>query len=244
MARLMSKNLSNYLSLGVGGLGPFLSGLSGISATALINITSVNVGANDNAILTVINNGINIGISFGIDGSAVSGKGRLRIGSRSVSTDARQSITGATELDFNTWYQVGFHCNISADLQYVVLNGVVDANTPAPVYANGTWTYGVPTVADGIGCYAPGSGSDVTTARFDGSIAELAIYNTDLHPNSWESLGLGRRIPRKVFPQALLAYYPLDGRGATEPSYAGLVDAPVGTITGSVPSSDHPRVLR
>jgi hypothetical protein len=240
MARDFSKNLANYISLGNGALGPLLSGGTTFAFSALIYWRTISSGQNDNQVITILNNGTTVGVSFGLDGALSAGNARIRMTVRSVNTDTRHGCSGNTNVPQNTWVQIGGQFSITA--QYIDLwqAGINDSSVGSLPYANSTWTYGAPTAPDGIGAYAPGHASDVLTSHFDGLIAELAIWNTIFTLD--DKLALGRfRIPSRVRPQNLIAYWPLLGRLSPEIDYRSGKN---GTITGSVPQASHPKTFR
>lgn len=240
MARAFSKNLANHMSLGINGLGG-LAGAAAISFHALVRIASVSTGANDNSILQIINVGTGVAASLNIDGSGGVGlERRVRANGRSVSTDARAGRTGTTNIPLSTWVAIGGVMNFAADTITPYYEGAAE-NGGAVVFANTTFTLGTATVPDGIGTYAPGTASDTLASHFDGDIAEFAIWNGDIGAANFEQLA-NRLVPYKVARAMLAHYWPLDGRDSVmEPD---LISKKSGTISGSIPISDHPRVIR
>jgi hypothetical protein len=240
MARDFTKNLANYVSLG-NLLGAALDGLAAFSVSAIINWDTVSAVANDNTIVCAIISGTTVGFSFGLDGAASAGNARIRATARSASGDTRFAQTGTSNIPVGVWTQVGCVVDVVNDAIHVFVDGVLEASNNAATFSNTTWVLGAPTESDAIGSYAPGGGAAVTTAFFDGQIAEVGLWGVNIAALGMAQLG-ARLAPYKVMRQNLLGYWPLDDRGTTIlPDYVGRIN---GTVTGSIPATDHPRVFR
>jgi hypothetical protein len=233
LARDASKNTSNYLSLGTNALGPLLNGAAKISMHALVVADTFDTGTNDNRILSVYINGTTTaGVVLALAGSA--GAEKVRVGGRSQSLDSFQAVSGATTVSAGTVYGVGGVLDLSGDSIRVYLDGAQDASSAA-TFANASYTNGTPTAADSISG-AVGSGS---STFFDGRIAEVAIWAGDIGAAGFGVLAQ-RVSPMLVRPDLLVSYWPLIGRESPERDRFGGVGA---TITGTVATADHPRVV-
>jgi hypothetical protein len=85
-----------------------------------------------------------------------------------------------------------------------------------------------------------GNNSTSTVGYFDGLIAEVGIWGAVLTDAEVASLAKGVS-PLMVRPQSLVAYYPLYGRGSTEPDYINGLGL---TPTNSPVAAEHPRAYR
>lgn len=229
MSRVFTQNLSNYMSLGVSGLGSILSGKSIFSLSAKIRLAGNTFAQNDNNIIVAIINGSTIGAVLNIDGTSTP---RVRISARSVSTDARQGVTGTSTIPFGVDVWVGGVVDIAGDAITVYVDGVQDA-TSSVTFANAVWTLGTPTGADTIGGYlAPPT---ATSDQFAGRIGQVAIWGSGLAGSDFLSLKNGT--PASSVQAGTLVYYlPIKGVTSPEPPTVG---APSGTITGSLPVGDE-----
>ena len=227
MARIFTKNLANYMGLGNGSLGALLSGKAAFSVHARIKVASTTAGANDNNVLTVIDQGATVGFTLCIDGTG--GAPKFRISARSVSTDARQAKSGGTTLTLGAEYFVGGVVDIGGKSITVYVNGVSDGVGSALTFANATWTLGSPTLPDMVGGY--NSPPVATIDLFDGVIGDVTLWSGTLAGSDFASLAAGTS-PALVSPGTLLYYLPIGG--STNPEQP-VVGTPVGTITGSIP---------
>lgn len=221
--RVFVKDVTKYMGLGNSGLGALLSGLSAFSAHALIRINSVSAGVNDNNILGVIASGTTGGFALSIDGTVT----KLRCSSRSVSTDARQALTGGTALVIGTDYYVGVAVDIGGKTITLYVAGVADGTVGALAYANAVWTLGVPTDVDAVGGFQGPPPS--TSVQFDGLIGELALYNVALTAGNFATLATGAA-PSSI--AGLIWNLPDNGTASPELATTGGVN---GTITGDLP---------
>lgn len=224
-ARVFTKNLANYMSLGSGALGAVLNGLGVFSVHAKIRFASLSGGINDNNIVTAIINGTTVGLAFSIDGTS----SKLRVSARSVSTDSRQALTAASALFAGIDYSVGVIVDVTGDTLQLFLNGTSNAGPTGVTFANATWTLGTPTDNDAIGGFkAPPT---ATSDQFDGELSELAVWNIALSGANWTALAAGAAA-NTVASGNLLDYMTLNGYQSPETSTVGTL---TGTITGSVP---------
>lgn len=231
MSRVFTKNLANYMSLGTSGIGSLLAGASAVSVHAKVKVTSVTTGTGDNVILSILINGTTTGVGFGIDGTA--GNPKVRVSARSVSTDTKQSKSGATTIPLSTTTYVGGVVNIAGDSLQVFLNGVSDGSA-AVTFANTSFTLGTPTDSDTVGGYrAP---PVVTTDQFDGEIGEIAVWTSALTATDYATLATGATADT-VQAGSLVYYLKIGGTTSPEPPTVGTAQ---GTITGSLPAGSAP----
>lgn len=230
MSRIFTKNVANYMSLGVSGLATILSGKGVFSVSAKIKIATVDTATGNNVVLSVIDNGVTSGMSLGVE--AISGIPKVRVSARSVNTDAKQTKIGATTISTGVDAYIGAIVDVAGDTLTVYLNGSNDGSS-AVTFNNTTWTLGTPTGADTVGGYlAP----PVTTDQFDGEISEIAIWDIALSGANWTSLAGGT--PASSVASGNLVYYlPIAGVSSPEPPTVG---TPQGTITGSLPPPTPP----
>jgi hypothetical protein len=238
MAVQTTKNVANYIGFPISAFGNLIAGLGAISIHAWVWATSLSTGTNDNAVLLWLINSTTVGGSLSISGGA--GAAKARITGRSVNTDARGSVSGATTIATGSWVSIGGVLDFAGDAVRVYLNGVQDGSA-AVTFANATYTQGVPTSGDSIGgIYLP---TPATADQFDGNIAEVSIYAGDIGADGFLSLGKAYDA-RNVLPGLLAELFPLFGPADIKGRLAELT----GTITGSIPQSTvdpgHPRIIR
>jgi Concanavalin A-like lectin/glucanases superfamily len=227
MSRVFTKNLANYMTLGTSGLGSLLSGAAVLSVHALITAHSTDIGNGDNAIVTVLSNSTTIGVQLNLDGTV--SPPVARINARSVSTDAKQSKSGATAVALQTPTFVGGVVDLAGDAVQVYRNGVLDGSASV-VFANTTFTLGTPLEGDTIGGYRTPPVS--TTDQFDGEISEVAIWTTGLTGPDFATLATGAAA-NTVQSGSLVYYVKLTGTASPEVPTVG---TPLGTIVGTVPA--------
>lgn len=234
MARDFTRNLANYMSLGVNAISPLASGASKITIAAFIRSVSYTAGGNDNRVVTVdLNNGA-VGILLSISGAA--GAEKVRCGGRSQTADGFLVRSGATTVSTSVWHHVGGVLDISGDTIRCYLNGAQDASG-ANTFGAATYTPGTPTKADSIG--ADIGAPPATSTQFDGRIAELALWSNDITTAGFAMLNQGYS-PLFVLPSALICYWPIIGSLSPE---IELRNGKIGTITGSLPAAAHPRIF-
>ena len=141
MARDFTKNLSNYYSLGVNAIGPLIHGASAISVAMWANLDTIGAAGFDSDHLGVAINGSTAGVAIGVQGTIT--PKTLRVGGRSVSTDAFQVRDTITGYGTGTWQHIGGVLNFGADTITPYWNGVAE-NGGAVTFANTTYTNGTP----------------------------------------------------------------------------------------------------
>lgn len=242
MAREFTKNLANYISLGIEGMKASVGGKAALSIHCLCYIRSVSAEVNGNPLIHIlIDDPGTVGFSLNIDAGTTAGSNFVRLNGRSSAADARQGRSGTTNLPLNTWIAIGGVMHYFNDTISPVYEGDIQ-NAGAATFGQTSLTYGpTPHHPDGLGVYAPGTTAQVVGSMFDGYIAEMGIWGGDIGLAAFEELA-ARRVPYKVRPDLLTNYWPLDGRqGTTEQDYISRV---TGSISGSIPIVRHPRVFR
>lgn len=225
MSRLFTKNLSNYMSLGISGLGPSLSARSAFSIHAKVKPTALGI-SDGGSVLSILDNATTVGVSLGVTPIT----GTVKLSARSVSTDAKQTQTGTTSLTAGVPAYIGGVVNVSSATIAVFVNGVSEGSVGV-VFANGGWTFGTPTDADTVGGFrAP---PVATTDQFDGEISEIALWATVLSGTDFATLATGASADT-VQAGSILYYLKITGTASPELPTLGSAQ---GTITGSLPPS-------
>ena len=231
MARDFTKNIANYLTLGVDAIGALIDGASAISVACWTTYDTIDASAGGNFIWR---NGSGVGAAntINLDGT---GSGRLRIVGHSVVADAGQVALGSSGLTAGTQYHVGAMIDYAGDSITAYLNGVADGTTGV-TFSNATYIHTPSTTEDAIGANTTPPG--VSTGQFDGRISELAIWTSNIGPSGFAMVS-NCISPTAVSPSTLVFYMRLLGVDSPELS---TVSSVTGTITGSVHAADHPCV--
>jgi hypothetical protein len=238
MARDFTKNISNYLRTPAGSIGTLFSGTGFISVHAWIFPDAYDTSnASNNRLYTVVIDGSGTGNYLAIDANANPGNPKLRAGSRTAAGSAGPSALGTTNITTGSWWSVGALFDFAADQITPYVNGASDG-VGAAAFDHSTWTQGTSTEADGIGGAQPSIHNAVN--QFDGRMAELAFWTSGLTADEWSALGKGMS-PLLIRPQSLVFYLPILGRSSPELELRSRITA---TVTGSLPHSDHPRVIQ
>lgn len=235
MARDFTKNLSNYVSLGVGAIGPLLSGASGVTFACWAIQDSQHNGDGDDVVIAFHSSSASLNLRLRNSNSAtLTGTFRRQNG------DTGNFPVGSTTLTTGVWNHVG--CSVSfGNNGKVYLNGTDNTGSMGAGSAAttaGTFVSSTGTSHDGLGAVFTGSTPSSTARQLDGRLAECAIWNVELTAADFASLAKGFT-PDQVKPQSLVAYWPMSGSGSNIPD---LRNAKNGTITGSIPTADHTRV--
>ncbi len=232
MARDFTKNIANYMTLGVDAINALIEGASALSVACWTTYDTIDASAGGN-FLWRIGLGVGAGTTLNLDGT---GSGRLRIVGRSVDTDAGQVALGSSALAAGAQYHVGAMLDYAGDSITAYLNGVADGTT-AVTFGNAAYTSGTPaTTEDAIGAGTTPPG--VSTGQFDGRISELAIWTSNIGPSGFAMVS-NCISPTAVSPSTLVFYMRLLGVDSPE---LATVSSVTGTITGSIPAGTHPCV--
>jgi Concanavalin A-like lectin/glucanases superfamily len=236
MARAFTKNLSNYMVIGQGSYVGVMAGASQTTAHVWGYANSLDSGvAND--LLGFEHEFGFTGLSIGMDTSKIRGF------ARTSSLDSPTPLLGATTITTGVWIGYGFTADYTAKTMEVFFNGVSDGSASSVAFTDNTiqTTDGL-SRNDGIGQAEPADSAGIpagATRQFDGSIAELGVWNAALTAAELAALGKGYS-PRLIRPQSLKFYWPLIGRASPETE---LINGKVGTITGTIDAAPHARVF-
>lgn len=242
MARDFTKNVANYMSLGLNALNPLLSGAASISIFAWFRGRTASLGVDtDNTILSIdLADGVGPGIVMMLN-CPLAPFVTARIGARSQAADALQLASGPTVgIDGVTWHSIGAALRFSADQIRTFLS--MSFTTTAVAFSASAYTPGVPTIVpDAIGARTLPPGA--TGQQFDGELTEIAVWNTDIGDDAFNLMG--RTItasavsPLFIKPQNLVFYMPFLGLGGTAGPEHDIRNGRSGVITGSIPKTPN-----
>ena len=219
--RVFTKNLANYMSLGVGSLGTLLHGKAAFSVHAKIKPTATTI-SEGGILLSALVNATSVGLSLGVTG------GTTRISARSGASDAKQTVSGATSLTAGVDAYLGATIDVAGDALRVYLNGVSDGSATV-LFGNATFTLGTPTDADMVGGFKAPPTS--TIDQVDGVLSEIAVWGSVLAAADYATLATGAAADT-VSGSTLLYYLKIGGVSSPEGPTVGTA---LGTITGSLP---------
>lgn len=236
MARDFTKNLLNYVSLGAGTIGSVLNGASGMTFACWVNQDTQAAADGDDVFVAYHSTSASINLRFRhFDGIFLTGVCRRQNG------DTGNFPRGTNNpLTPGVWSHVGIAVSFGGNGK-VYLNGVDDTIgyiSGSSVTTAGTFVSSVGSNHDGLGAIFTGSTPTSTARQFDGRIAECGIWNVELTAADFASLAKGFT-PAQVRPQSLVAYWSMVGNPANIPE---LRNTKNGTVTGSIPTADHPRI--
>lgn len=238
MARDFSKNTANYMSLGINTIVPVLAGSSQISIHAFVTVDSFTASVTFcNDILSFFFGQGSVAGVLLFDTS--SGNNRLRAGGRSGTSDIFLGAISPTNLSTGVQYSVGCVFDYAGKRIRLYVDGVQTTNTTV-LFANATLTQtsGTNTTYDGIGAGFLGGGPINANRQMDGRISELSIFASDIGLAGFQMLSDGYAADMIGPPPAF--YFPLLGDDSPERDHYGGAS---GTITGSIPQADHPRII-
>jgi len=230
MARDFTKNLSNYVTLGINGIGPLINGASQVSFSYWVKFDTFTAGSGDGM----------FGVQMSNPGSrnVFMFSGKLVAGGKSQATDTFRLVTGTSTLSTAVWYHVGIMYNYAVGNIIIYINGAVDANAIISTWGSPTYVHSDSLYPDFIGSSSTIGFPTNAAQQLDGQMAELAVWKTQLNANDFASLTKGFT-PNQIRPQSLVAYLPMTGSGT---NIQEIVKANNGTIIGSIPAADHPRI--
>lgn len=243
MARDFTKNTSNYMSLGLNTVGALLNGAAAISAFCKFNLDTISTANGNNRILDVYINTTVTGLRISVhDGT----NAVLRAQLRSQSADGVVVRTSTTTISTGSWYTGGFTARITSNILQPYLNGVAEGAGATVSWGSDTYADGTPSAGrlDGIGSSFTASVPDGTAEQVDGRIADVALWahaSDSGQLSAADMLALhGGISPLLVRSSDLVAYWPLWGYSSPEQELRNRIS---GTITGSLPASDHPQLI-
>jgi hypothetical protein len=250
--RFPAVSLTNLYKLPALTFGNVWSGCVSISSHAWVFPTALQTAARDN-------NKIMCSCQIGNDTGSVAqaqgffmncdaftstpgtGNWRIGYGTRTVNTEAISQSTGNRLATINTWTSVGVTVNFTAKLVYLYMNGALDAIIAAPNFGNNTYNKGSPTATDSIG-YRAGTTAGTTAEQFQGIIAEVSTWNTDIGEQSYRDLARGKRA-LNVMGSNLGFYMPMTGSLATGAGVdIDLVKGALATIAGTIAPDYSPPI--
>lgn len=239
MARNFVKATANYMSLGVGTLGPLMNGAAFISAHCWVMADAISAGVNDNAPFAAMV-GANLSfLTFRIDGSVTPNV--LRVGGRSANTDGFATRNATSSFTTATWHSCGGVLDFAGDIITPYFNGAAE-NSGAAVFANASFTDLTTgrTAGDAIGGVGAPPGS--TAPQLDGRMAEMSFWYGTRALTAAEFVTLAQGYSAELVGVGLSRIsFRLMGKDSPERDiFQGLS----GTITGTIASSVHPRILR
>jgi len=241
MAREFTKNLSNFVDLGAATIGPLLNGATGITFACWVNPASfagTNIAGDD---LITIYQGTLQGVGFimGLS-NANTGVGDPFVGVRRVGTDAGHSFNSSTLVSTSQWSHV-VGCVTFGQAAKIWINGAQASGSVAGLSTTtaGTFLHTAGTRRDSLACFLHTTNIPLSEDRqFNGQMAECGLWNVELSSAEIQSLYKGFA-PPQVKPQNLTCYWPMIGRGTV---IEELRNGKNGTIAGSIPNADHPRI--
>lgn len=197
--------------------------LSGTACTVAAWVKADTAGVSSNG-LTIAGKAVATDATtqyvLGLLNSGSGAKPYFKTGNGAGSTDI---IVGATTVTTAAWHHVAGYASTRTR---VFLDGVQDGDKAQSF-----------PIGDTAANFAIGVRSDGTTGPFDGLIAEVAVWNTQLSDAEIAALAKGV-CPLLVRPKNLAAYYPLWGVGAAgEPDLSA--NAQHLTEVGTVGVGDH-----
>jgi hypothetical protein len=216
MARIFTKNLSNYLSLSNGGVGRLLHGFRYVSMHARVLYTSLDAtGFTDNRVINLVMDGtVTTGLAMGVN------TGTFRVGARSQAADTFLTADGGA-ISTGVWTSVGGTFDFTGKTMAGFVNGIQTITASALAFGANVYTHGAPTVADSIS--GDGAPPTTTTRQVDGPIAEVAIWGSSTAPLSqadFADLSDGMSATA-VRAESLIFYMPLLGTTSPEPATVG-----------------------
>lgn len=227
MARGFTRNDAT-LTVGLGTVGDHLDGVSALSFSAICSADSFQAAANDNRVFSFRNS---VGFTFvanvnGLDST-------LRIGGRSISTDAFQSTSSTTTFSTGTEYVIGAVLDFANDKIRVYVNGTEEADVTV-TFTNSTYSHSTDASLTDVFSY------DGANDGWDGYIAEAALWSGDIGAKGFEALS-NRYSPLLVSPHLLEMYWPLNDGEVDERDLINGFTAV--ETTAAVTKEPHPRII-
>ncbi len=241
MARDFTKNVSNYMGLGVNKLASRFDGKAFLAFNVILTLdTAIGASDGDDVFGIPISN-TQLGFSLRC---GASGGQKFTIGCRSATGDVvSQAASSSTTPSTGTEYSVAGVVDIAGDSIKLFVNGALET-TQGVSFGATTWTSSVPTTYhESIGSvFTAGTSTPISTSRqVDGRISELAFWAGATPLADADIAALHNRYTApQICPSMLVGYFPLNGAFSPEPD---LVNGFSGTITGTVAAAAHPRII-
>ena len=181
--RMTFDGTNDYVNIGFGAIGPYLSGKSGQTIAGWIRYTSLDSGQYDNVIYTArVGAATNSNGWINIRGDGANA-GKILLGGRSLAGDTFQEVTGTQTLSAGSWYYVAGTIDYANQSLTISVNGAL-VSTYSATFGSLTYAHsGTPTQPDTLS-----SSNFVATYPLQGDIAQLAVYsrvlsNSELQQN-------------------------------------------------------------
>ncbi len=233
-----TKDVANYLSLGINQIAALLSGATEISCHAWLQADTLTALQDNNRMVSIPRADGATGLEM-----ATGAASQFRIGVRSTAVDPLVTKTTTTVIPTDgSWCPLGARMKFndpSADYLFPYINGDSEnGGSVAGAWAANTWVNGAHTnEPEGIGGFFPSTGPPPpdTNRQFDGRIAEVAFWTEDIGDAGLAQLADGASA-LLVRPESLVFYDRLIN------SPKDVISGILGTITGSIPAASHPRI--
>lgn len=199
MARSFS---SNRLTTASNIVGSRINGAAVFTVACWVKYATAATGAaTDNRIFNAPINSTSAGVVLNFNAFSSPGNVRAAAFARSQSADSLQTAATSTNMAANTWYHFTAVFDIAADRIRTYVNGALEQTATVTFGAN-AFTLGTPSENEALGSSAGGTG------QLDGSVADLAVWSTDITVANAVRLAAGER-PTRVLPASLELYWPL-----------------------------------
>lgn len=214
MSRTFTKtNGTQYLGLGVNGVGTLISGESAISWHGWIKPSAITTGAdNENRILSAYTSGNSSSVICNISNTS---SDQIRVGARSQSGDSFQKAYSTTTITTGSWVSVGFVIDYANDQIKVYIDGSLET-TQSVTFGATTYTNSSGSLEDSYSDQATGTSAASQDVRFAGDLAECAFWSGDIGTSNFSSLA-GGATADTISGYTLLSYIPIDGTSDPEP---------------------------
>lgn len=240
MARDFSKNVSNYFTLGSAAIGPLINGCSAVTIACWVQPDTLAGASTLGDDICNFQNAGGAAVFGTLCSNTTATNGCTQFGGRRTSGSSRASRDGSSGFSTGSWQHFAAVMTFNSSYPSVYKNGVLNNGTGQVLTDSGVYVHSAVSSHDGIGATLGASGPSSGTPRMvDGRIAEFSIWSSALNDDQILSLGGGCN-PRRVSPQTLVAYWKLNGQGSPE---IEIINGKSGTIVGSIPVADHPRIF-
>jgi len=226
MAVTFTKDLANYATFGIHGLGSLLNGSDGVSVSFAFKVTSLSGGGDDIVYIWMNDSTFILRVFF--NGTAIECDCKSSVADTFPTTQL-----GVNNRDDGKWHFQSFGHDLVSGDGAVFSDGVGSQGAgsfPDSAFATVPPTTNYDSLGSRGGTPVPTS----TNRQFDGLLAHFAIWDTYLSRGELQSLGSGYD-PLLIRPSRRIYYLPLnrdklDGANRSDPL----------TFTGSLPFVDSP----